>query len=92
VREDVLRIGRRIVDAAGGTDVVISEGNDHTIGGCRTGDPGTSVIDGDLRCHDHPNLYICVASVAATSGGAKPSETIQPLAPRLTHHLGGPSR
>lgn len=92
MREDVHRIGRRILDAAGGTDVVICEGNDHTMDGCRVGDDfATSVVDRDLR-YDHPNLYVCDASVFVTSGGARLSQTIQAPATRLAHHLGGPPR
>lgn len=92
MREDEHRIGRRILDAAGGTDVVIWEGNNHTMGGCRVGDDFvTSVVDSDLR-YDHPNLYVCDASAFVTSGGAHLSPTIQALATRLAHHQGGPSR
>lgn len=88
MRQEIHRLARDILDAAGATDVVISEGNDHTMGGCRMGtDPATSVVDPDLRCHDHPNLYICDASVFVTPGGAQPSQTIQALATRLAHHL-----
>jgi len=69
--------------------VLISEGNDHTMGGCRIGaDPATSVVDPNLRSWDHhPNLFICDASVFATSGGAQPSQTIMALANRLADHL-----
>jgi choline dehydrogenase-like flavoprotein len=59
-----------------------------TMGGCRMGDdPATSVVDRNLRTHDHPNLYICDASVFVTPGGAQPSQTIQALATRLADHL-----
>jgi choline dehydrogenase-like flavoprotein len=52
------------------------------------GDDATiSVVDRNLRAHDHPNLYICDASVFVTSGGAQPSQTIQALAVRLADHL-----
>jgi choline dehydrogenase-like flavoprotein len=68
--------------------VLVSEGNDHTMGGCRMGDDATSsVVDRTLKAHDHPNLYICDASVFPTSGGAQPSQTIMALALRLADHL-----
>jgi choline dehydrogenase-like flavoprotein len=58
------------------------------MGGCRMGaDPATSVVDRDLKAHDHPNLYVCDASVFVTSGGAQPSQTIMALATRLAEHL-----
>ena len=31
-------------------------------------DPATSVVDRNLKAHDHPNLYICDASVFPTVG------------------------
>jgi choline dehydrogenase-like flavoprotein len=55
-------------------------------------DPRTSVVDADLRTHDHPNLYICDASVFPSSGGAQPSQTIMALATRLARHLGARGR
>jgi choline dehydrogenase-like flavoprotein len=93
MREEMHRVGRAILEAAGAVEVLVSPGNDHTMGGCRMGaDPATSVVDRDLKTHDHPNLYVCDASVFVTSGGAQPSQTIMALATRLAEHLasGGP--
>jgi choline dehydrogenase-like flavoprotein len=88
MRQTIHRLAREILDAAGAEEVLVSEGNDHTMGGCRMGDdPKTSVVDRDLKAHDHPNLYICDASVFVTSGGAQPSQTIMALATRLAEHL-----
>ncbi|MDQ4005335.1 MAG: GMC family oxidoreductase [Actinomycetota bacterium] len=88
MREDIHRIGREILEGAGAEEIRISEGNDHTMGGCRMGDdPRTSVVDRDCRAHDHPNLFICDASVFPTPGGAQPSQTIMALATRLAEHL-----
>jgi len=93
MRAEIHRLGTQILDAAGAGDVVVSEGNDHTMGGCRMGDdPATSVVNPDLRCHDHPNLYVCDASVFVTPGGAQPSQTIQALATRLADHLATAAR
>jgi choline dehydrogenase-like flavoprotein len=67
---------------------MVSEGNDHTMGGLRMGsDPATSVVDSELRAHDHPNLFVCDASVFVTAGGAQPSQTIMSLATRLAERL-----
>ncbi len=88
MREEIHRLAREILDAAGAEEVLISNGNDHTMGGCRMGDdPRASVVDPNLKAHDHPNLYVCDASVFATSGGAQPSQTIMSLALRLADHL-----
>lgn len=88
MRAEMHRIGTSVLEAAGASQVVISEGNDHTMGGCRMGaDPSTSVVDRNLRSWDHRNLYVCDASVFVTSGGAQPSQTIMALAARLADHL-----
>ena len=88
MRQEIHRIGREILETAGAEEIVISEGNDHTMGGCRMGsDPAASVVDADLRAHDHQNLYVCDASVFVTPGGAQPSQTIMALATRLADHL-----
>jgi choline dehydrogenase-like flavoprotein len=88
MREEIHRKATRILEAAGADEVLISEGNDHLMGGCRMGDdPSTSVVDRNLKAHDHPNLYVCDASVFVTSGGAQPSQTIMALATRLAGHL-----
>jgi choline dehydrogenase-like flavoprotein len=88
MREAIHREAREILEAAGAEEVLISEGNDHTMGGCRMGsDPSSSVVDPNLKAHDHPNLFVCDASVFVTSGGAQPSQTIMALATRLADHL-----
>ena len=93
MREAMHSEARAILDAAGAREVFISEGNDHTMGGCRMGDsPEDSVVDRNLKAHDHPNLYICDASVFPTSAGAQPSQTIMALASRLAEHLQARSR
>jgi choline dehydrogenase-like flavoprotein len=88
MRQEMHRLGTDILQAAGAEQVLISEGNDHTMGGCRMGaHPRDSVVDRNLRTWDHRNLYICDASVFATPGGAQPSQTIMALAIRLAEHL-----
>lgn len=88
MREEIHQKARAILEAAGAEEVLVSQGNDHTMGGCRMGDdPTESVVDRNLKAHDHPNLYICDASVFPTPGGAQPSQTIMALATRLAEHL-----
>jgi choline dehydrogenase-like flavoprotein len=88
MRREIQKLGREILEAAGATEILVSEGNDHTMGGLRMGsDPATSVVDSELRAHDHPNLFVCDASVFVTAGGAQPSQTIMALATRLAERL-----
>lgn len=90
MRKKMGELASQILEAAGAREVLQGEGNDHTMGGCRMGDdPQKSVVDRNLKAHDHPNLYIVDASVFVTSGGAQPSQTIMALALRLAHHLSG---
>ena len=45
-----------------------AEGAGHIIGTPRMGtDPKTSVVDRDLRSHDHPNLFILGSALFPTS-------------------------
>jgi choline dehydrogenase-like flavoprotein len=88
MRAEMHRLGTAILYAGGAQRVVVSEGNDHTMGGCRMGsDRRSSVVDPDLRAWDHPNLYIGDASVFVRPGGAQPSQTIMALVTRLADHL-----
>jgi choline dehydrogenase-like flavoprotein len=60
----------------------------HQCGTARLGqDPATSVTDPFGRCHDHPNLYICDASLLPTSAAVNPSLTIAALALRQADHI-----
>ena len=53
------------------------------IGTARMGaDPKSSVVDADLRSHDHPNLFILGSAVFPTSATANPTLTIAALALR----------
>jgi choline dehydrogenase-like flavoprotein len=45
-------------------------------------DAKTSVVDADLRSHDHPNLFILGSTVFPTSATANPTLTIAALAIR----------
>jgi choline dehydrogenase-like flavoprotein len=60
----------------------------HLNGTARMGnDPRESVVDGDCRSWDVPNLWICDGSVFPTVGGANPSLTIQALACRTADRI-----
>ena len=61
-----------------------AQGAGHIIGTLRMGsDAGSSVVDGDLRSHDHANLFVSGSSVFPTSATANPTLTIAALALRL---------
>jgi len=60
----------------------------HQCGTARLGDdPASSVTDPFGRSHDHPNLYICDASLLPTSAAVNPSLTIAALALRLADRI-----
>jgi choline dehydrogenase-like flavoprotein len=60
-----------------------AEGAGHIIGTVRMGgDPKTSVVDADLRSHDHPNLFMLGSGVFPTSATANPTLTIAALSLR----------
>jgi glucose dehydrogenase len=62
-----------------------AEGAGHIIGTTRMGeDARTSVVDSDLRSHDHANLFILGSSVFPTSAAANPTLTIAALSLRAT--------
>lgn len=60
------------------------QGAGHIIGTLRMGaDARSSVVDGELRSHDHPNLFVSGSAVFPTSATANPTLTIAALALRL---------
>ena len=74
---------RRILSAAGGTDLWSSQRTAHTVGTCRMGaDPSDSVVNPFGRSWDIPNLYIADNSVFPTSLAANPALTIMALSLR----------
>jgi choline dehydrogenase-like flavoprotein len=63
-------------------------GSGHIIGTCRMGtDAATSVVDGELRSHDHSNLFIAGSAVFPTCGTANPTLTIAALSLRTAEVL-----
>jgi choline dehydrogenase-like flavoprotein len=62
-----------------------AQGAGHIIGTARMGDdPAASVVDRDLRSHDHPNLFLVGSAVFPTSATANPTLTIAALSLRVT--------
>jgi choline dehydrogenase-like flavoprotein len=83
-----IRCMERIVTAANGTDIWSADRTAHLLGTCRMGsDPSDSVVDGDCRAHDVPNLFICDGSVFPTSTAVNPSLTIEALAARTADRI-----
>ena len=63
-------------------------GAGHIMGTTRMGnDPETSVVDRDLRAHDHENMFVVGSSVFPTVGTANPTLTIAALALRAADYL-----
>jgi choline dehydrogenase-like flavoprotein len=59
------------------------QGAGHIIGTARMGkDPRASVVDRDLRSHEHPNLFVLGSAVFPTSATANPTLTIAALSLR----------
>jgi choline dehydrogenase-like flavoprotein len=59
------------------------EGAGHIMGTARMGnDPKDSVVDRNLRSHDHPNLFILGSAVFPTGATANPTLTIAALSLR----------
>ena len=60
----------------------------HHMGGLRMGTaPTESVVDPNLRTHDHPNLCVSSSATFVTAGAANPTLTIAALTLRLADHL-----
>jgi choline dehydrogenase-like flavoprotein len=76
-----------------GYPVVLSRAFDrrtpsHQCGTARMGqDPASSVVNTDLRSHDHDNLYVVDASVLPTSAAVNPALTVAALALRAAAHI-----
>jgi choline dehydrogenase-like flavoprotein len=60
----------------------------HIMGTLRMGhDPKISVVDAELRSHDHTNLFLLGSSAFPTAGTANPTLTIAALALRAAEHI-----
>jgi choline dehydrogenase-like flavoprotein len=64
------------------------QGAGHVMGTYRMGsDPNTSVVDANLRSHDHQNLYLMGSGVFPSVGTANPTLTIAALALRASEAI-----
>ncbi len=78
----------RMLEAAGGRDLLRTESTAHLMGGCRMGDdPETSVTNSDGRSWDVDNLWVCDGSLMPTAGGVNPSMTIMANAARIADRI-----
>lgn len=50
-------------------------------------DPAESVVDRNLRCHDHPNLFLVSTGVHASSAAFNPTLTGYALAIRAGRYI-----
>ncbi len=84
--EEGRRIHAQIFAALKSTEVHHSEDvkpSGHLMGTCRMGhDPRQSVVNAELRSHDHANLYLVGSAVFPTSAASNPTLTIAALALR----------
>ena len=82
---------RAIMDAMGCTSILDGgpRVNTSILGGTtRMGaDPNSSVVSTDLRCHDHPNLFVVGSAVFPTMGISPPTLTIAALALRAAERV-----
>jgi len=81
---------KKAISSVGGTMSPFRYRNsfEHMLGTCRMGTtPEDSVVDSDLKSHDHDNLYIVGSSAFTTSGQTNPTLTIAALALRCGDHL-----
>lgn len=63
-------------------------GAGHIMGTYRMGnDPNSSVVNPDLRSHDHKNLFLVGAGVMPTTGSANPTLTIAALSLKCADHI-----
>lgn len=77
---------KRIAEALGGTEIEITSfftPNNHITGGTIMGlDPKDSVVDGWLRTHDHPNLFLATGAAMAAAGTVNSTLTMAALSLR----------
>jgi choline dehydrogenase-like flavoprotein len=89
-RKFYLELFKKIVEGAGGClgPVISRNSFDHMLGTCRMGvDPGESVVDENLKSHEHKNLYVVGGSAFPTAGINNPTLTIVALALRCGEYL-----
>jgi glucose dehydrogenase len=88
--DDAKQVAGNILAALGASDIhpTAQSFSGHQIGTHRMGtDPGTSVVDVDLRSHDVPNLYVVGSGCFVTASASPPTLTIVALAIRCAEHI-----
>ena len=90
--ETIRGLFESMAHAGDGTVLRVEEDDDgfqdHPCGGCRMGaDPGTSVVDGWGRAHDHENLFIVGAPTCVTMSCANATLTFCALALRAADEM-----
>jgi len=88
--DEAKEVAGKILAAMGLTDIRPSSlmFAAHQIGTHRMGaDPGTSVVDANLRAHDFPNLYLVGSGCFVTASSSPPTLTIAALAIRAAEHI-----
>ncbi len=85
-----VELQKKMLDALGCTEQHHSSpwGAGHIVGTTRMGDdPKTSVVDKNLKCHNHKNLFILGSSVFPTVTASNPTLTIAALALRAVEDV-----
>jgi choline dehydrogenase-like flavoprotein len=83
----------QIAQLLGGGEVTFDDNfapNNHIMGSVIMGaDPKDSVVDGDCRTHDHPNLFLATSGVMASAGAVNCTLTVAALSLRVADVLNG---
>ena len=85
-----LNLFKKMFESTGGSMGSPTQRNsyDHMLGTCRMGtNPLESVVDENLKSHDHKNLYIIGGSAFPSAGCVNPTLTIVALALRCGNYL-----
>jgi glucose dehydrogenase len=85
------KVHERVFAAMGATAIQHGEGHEgagHIVGTLRMGsDEKASVVNADLRAHDHANLFVVGSAVFPTGATANPTLTIAALSLRCTRTI-----
>lgn len=92
IRRAMMSLGERLLRRASATlflreDARPGLGIHYAGTAAMSASPGRGVVDENLKCHDHPNLFICDASVVPKLPEKHLTLTVMALATRLGEHL-----
>lgn len=92
MKQAMLALGEKLLRKASATMILKEEAASglgiHYAGTARmAAEPSQGVVDANLRCFDHPNLYVCDGSVIPKLPEKHLTLTIMALAHRLGRHL-----